>query len=184
MRRLRRRRGDGLARARARAARPARTTHRAARPRGGRNSAGRPALGGGAFAELGRSAPHVVARRALHARARSAARGARHLRPAAAPGHARRADRRFAAAREAAPLGVRPRARFAVAALFAFFPGNSSTYAVDSFCVCNDLLALMAFAGAVRWDLAQRLLAAQKRRLAGPGGANLDMPRLVGYPAC
>jgi hypothetical protein len=33
-------------------------------------------------------------------------------------------------------------------------------------------------------DLTQRLLAAQKRRRAGPGGANLDMTRLVGYPAC
>jgi hypothetical protein len=56
-------------------------------------------------------------------------------------------------------------------------------HAEDAYCAFNDLHAMMAFAGAERWDLAQRLLAAQERRLARPG-ANRDMTRLVGYPAC
>ena len=55
--------------------------------------------------------------------------------------------------------------------------------AEDAHCAFNDLHAMMAFAGAQRWDLARRLLAAQERRLALPRGANHDMTRLVGYPA-
>jgi hypothetical protein len=43
---------------------------------------------------------------------------------------------------------------------------------------------MMAFAAAGRSDLAQRLLAAQERRIAGPWGTNHDMTRLVGLPAC
>ena len=44
---------------------------------------------------------------------------------------------------------------------------------------------MMAFAGARRWDLAARLLRALDRRLAGrEHGANYDMTRLVGLPAC
>jgi tetratricopeptide (TPR) repeat protein len=75
-------------------------------------------------------------------------------------------------------------ARFDVGARFTMLAENWAPYAEDAHCAFNDLHAMMAFAGAARWDLAQRLLAAQKRRLAGPGGANLDMTRLVGYPAC
>ena len=74
-------------------------------------------------------------------------------------------------------------ARFDVGARFTMLAENWAPYAEDAHCAFNDLHAMMAFAGAARWDLAQRLLAAQKRRLAGPGGANLDMTRLVGYPA-
>jgi ATP/maltotriose-dependent transcriptional regulator MalT len=42
----------------------------------------------------------------------------------------------------------------------------------------------MAFAAGARWDCAGRLLAALERRLARPWGANHDMTRLVGLPAC
>ena len=57
-------------------------------------------------------------------------------------------------------------------------------HAEDAFCAFNDVHAMMAFTGARRLDWAQRLLAAQERRLANPRGANHDMTRLVGYPAC
>jgi hypothetical protein len=57
-------------------------------------------------------------------------------------------------------------------------------YAEDAHCAFNDMHAMMAFAGAQRWDWAQRLLAAQERRLGQAWGANHDMTRLVGYPAC
>jgi tetratricopeptide (TPR) repeat protein len=57
-------------------------------------------------------------------------------------------------------------------------------YAEDAHCAFNDLHATMAFAGAGRWDLAQRLLAAQMRRVARTAGTNHDMTRLVGLPAC
>jgi hypothetical protein len=57
-------------------------------------------------------------------------------------------------------------------------------YAEDAHCAFNDIHAMMAFAGAGRWDLAARLLAAQERRLAAGEGTNYDMTRLVGYPAC
>jgi tetratricopeptide (TPR) repeat protein len=56
-------------------------------------------------------------------------------------------------------------------------------HAEDAFCAFNDLHAMMAFVGAGRWDWAQRLLAAQERRLERATGANHDMTRLVGYPA-
>jgi len=59
-----------------------------------------------------------------------------------------------------------------------------SQHAEDAFCAFNDLHAMMAFAGAQRWDWAHRLLAAQERRIARIAGANHDMTRLVGYPAC
>jgi hypothetical protein len=42
---------------------------------------------------------------------------------------------------------------------------------------------MMAFVGANRWDHAERLLAAQARRVERAGGANQDMTRLVGLPA-
>ena len=73
--------------------------------------------------------------------------------------------------------GVDVRARFATLA------GRWAAHAADAYCAFNDLHAMMAFAGAARWDLAQQLLAAQARRIGRPG-ANRDMTRLVGYPAC
>ena len=57
-------------------------------------------------------------------------------------------------------------------------------HAKDAHCAFNDLHAMMAFAGARRWDLAHELLAAQSARVARLGGANRDMTRLVGLPAC
>jgi hypothetical protein len=75
-------------------------------------------------------------------------------------------------------------ARFDVGARFAPLAEQWAAHAEDANCAFNDLHAMMAFAGAERWDLAQRLLAAQERRLAGPAGANREMTRLVGYPAC
>jgi tetratricopeptide (TPR) repeat protein len=57
-------------------------------------------------------------------------------------------------------------------------------YAEDAYCAFNDLHAMMAFVGARRGECADRLLAAQERRVARPGGANRDMTRLVGLPAC
>jgi tetratricopeptide (TPR) repeat protein len=58
-------------------------------------------------------------------------------------------------------------------------------YAEDAHCAFNDTHAMMAFAGAGRWDLAARLLRALDRRLAArERGANYDMTRLVGLPAC
>jgi len=57
-------------------------------------------------------------------------------------------------------------------------------HAEDAYCAFNDLHAMMAFAGAGRRDSAERLLAAQERRVARPWGANHDMTRLVGLPAC
>jgi tetratricopeptide (TPR) repeat protein len=56
--------------------------------------------------------------------------------------------------------------------------------AEDAHCAFNDLHAMMAFVGARRWDDALRLIAAQARRAEGPAGANRDMTRLVGLPAC
>ncbi|HZM32846.1 MAG TPA: tetratricopeptide repeat protein [Burkholderiales bacterium] len=58
-------------------------------------------------------------------------------------------------------------------------------HAEDAHCAFNDTHAMMAFAGARRWDLAARLLRALDRRLSSPDrGANYDMTRLVGVPAC
>jgi tetratricopeptide (TPR) repeat protein len=74
--------------------------------------------------------------------------------------------------------------RFELGARFKTLAARWAAYAEDAHCAFNDLHAMMAFAGAERWDLAQRLLAAQQRRLARPTGANRDMTRLVGYPAC
>jgi len=56
-------------------------------------------------------------------------------------------------------------------------------YAEDAHCAFNDVHAMMAFAGAGRWDCAERLLAAQGRRAERAGGSNHDMTRLVGLPA-
>ena len=75
-------------------------------------------------------------------------------------------------------------ARFDIGSRFAALAESWAPYAEDAHCAFNDLHAMMAFAGAERWDLAQRLLAAQERRLAGPAGANREMTRLVGDPAC
>jgi tetratricopeptide (TPR) repeat protein len=66
---------------------------------------------------------------------------------------------------------------------FAALAARWEPHAEDAHCAFNDLHAMMAFAGARRWDLARRLLAAQERRLEGRAGANRDMTRLVGYPA-
>ncbi|HYD55290.1 MAG TPA: tetratricopeptide repeat protein [Burkholderiales bacterium] len=57
-------------------------------------------------------------------------------------------------------------------------------HAEDAHCAFNDLHAMMAFAGAGRFELGHRLLSAQIRRVARAGGANRDMTRLVGLPAC
>jgi hypothetical protein len=43
---------------------------------------------------------------------------------------------------------------------------------------------MMAFVAGGRADCAARLLAALERRLGAPWGANHDMTRLVGLPAC
>jgi hypothetical protein len=55
-------------------------------------------------------------------------------------------------------------------------------HAEDSYCPFNDLHAMMAFAGAARDDLAQRLLAATRRTAARPGAVGA-MARLVSEPA-
>jgi len=58
-------------------------------------------------------------------------------------------------------------------------------YAEDAHCAFNDLHAMMAYVGAGRWDCAERLLAAQARRIERSAGvSNDDMTRLVGLPAC
>jgi tetratricopeptide (TPR) repeat protein len=59
-----------------------------------------------------------------------------------------------------------------------------AAYAEDAHCAFNDLHAMMAFAGARRWDLCKRLTGAQERRLAGAWTTNHDMIRLVGLSAC
>jgi hypothetical protein len=55
-------------------------------------------------------------------------------------------------------------------------------FADDAFCPFNDLHAMMAFAGAGRDDLAQRLLDATRRTAARPGAVGA-MARLVSEPA-
>jgi tetratricopeptide (TPR) repeat protein len=67
---------------------------------------------------------------------------------------------------------------------FEALAGTWASHAEDAYCAFNDLHAMMAFAGAGRFDLAHRLLAAQIRRVARTAGANHDMTRLVGLPAC
>jgi len=66
---------------------------------------------------------------------------------------------------------------------FAALAARWEPYAGDAHCAFNDLHAMMAFVGARRWDLAERLIAAQTRRVLLPLGANHDMTRLVGLPA-
>jgi hypothetical protein len=73
--------------------------------------------------------------------------------------------------------------RFDIGARFAALAGRWAQHAEDAHCAFNDLHAMMAFAGAERWDLAARLLAAQEQRLARLSGANRDMTRAA-YPAC
>ena len=67
---------------------------------------------------------------------------------------------------------------------FAPLAARWAAHAEDAHCAFNDLHAMMAFAGAGRFDLAERLLAAQRRRLTRAFGANYHMTRLVGHPAC
>jgi tetratricopeptide (TPR) repeat protein len=55
--------------------------------------------------------------------------------------------------------------------------------AEDAFCAFSDVHAMLAFVGAGRKDLQQRLLRAQRRRIAA-GGTNAVMLRSVGLPAC
>ena len=66
---------------------------------------------------------------------------------------------------------------------FAPLAARWEPYAEDAHCAFNDLHAMMSFVGAGRWDLVERLLAAQARRVARPYGANHDMTRLAGLPA-
>jgi tetratricopeptide (TPR) repeat protein len=75
-------------------------------------------------------------------------------------------------------VGVPLDRRFQVAA------ARWSPYAEDASCAFNDLHAMMAFVGGARPDCANRLLAAQERRLERRSGSNHDMTRLVGLPAC
>jgi tetratricopeptide (TPR) repeat protein len=75
-------------------------------------------------------------------------------------------------------MGVPLGSRFQVAA------ARWSPHAEDAYCAFNDLHAMMAFVGGERPDCAERLLAAQERRLERRSGANHDMTRLVGLPAC
>jgi len=55
-------------------------------------------------------------------------------------------------------------------------------HADDAFCAFSDLHAMLAFVGAGRRDLQQRLLRAERRRIAA-GGTNAVMLRTVGLPA-
>ena len=56
-------------------------------------------------------------------------------------------------------------------------------YAEDAFCAFNDVHAMMAFAAARQWTLAETLIDAQTRRIARRWGVNNEMTRLVGLPA-
>jgi hypothetical protein len=75
-------------------------------------------------------------------------------------------------------------ARADTGARFAELARRWAPHAEDAYCAFNDVHAMMAFAGAGRWELAHRLLGAQERRMRHRQGANHDMTRLVGYPAC
>jgi tetratricopeptide (TPR) repeat protein len=55
-------------------------------------------------------------------------------------------------------------------------------HAEDAFCAFSDLHAMLAFVGAGRRDLQQRLLRAERRRVLR-GGTNAAMLRTVGLPA-
>jgi tetratricopeptide (TPR) repeat protein len=70
-----------------------------------------------------------------------------------------------------------------VGARFEALADHWAPYADDAFCAFNDMHAMMAFASARRWPLAERLIAALERRAAASGGVNQDMTRLVGLPA-
>lgn len=56
-------------------------------------------------------------------------------------------------------------------------------YVEDAHCAFNDLHAMMSFAGARRWDYAERLLRAQARRAATSRAANHETIKRVGLPA-
>jgi tetratricopeptide (TPR) repeat protein len=71
-----------------------------------------------------------------------------------------------------------------VGAWFSALAGRWAPHAGDGYCAFNDLHATMAFVGAERWALAEQVLAAQERRLSYPHGANYEMTRSVGLPAC
>ncbi|HTM61722.1 MAG TPA: tetratricopeptide repeat protein [Burkholderiales bacterium] len=66
---------------------------------------------------------------------------------------------------------------------FAALAERWAPFAEDAFCAFNDVHAMMAFASARRWTLAESLLAAQSRRIARGWGINNDMTKLVGLPA-
>ncbi len=70
-----------------------------------------------------------------------------------------------------------------VGAWFAALAERWAPHAEDGYCAFNDLHAVMAFVGAQRWELAERVLAAQQRRLARAQGANYEMTCFVGLPA-
>ena len=65
---------------------------------------------------------------------------------------------------------------------FAALAARWTPHAEDAYCAFNDVHAMMAFAGAGRWDLADRLLDAQVRRIEGLRDANHEMTRLAGLP--
>jgi tetratricopeptide (TPR) repeat protein len=60
--------------------------------------------------------------------------------------------------------------------------GLWAPHAEDAYCAFSDLHAMLAFVGAGRRDLQQRLLRAERRRVAA-GGTNATMLRTVGLPA-
>jgi hypothetical protein len=70
-----------------------------------------------------------------------------------------------------------------VGSRFAALAADWEPHAEDAHCAFSDAHAMMAFVGAQRWDLSQRLLAAQERAVARPRGANHATLRLVGLPA-
>ena len=69
-------------------------------------------------------------------------------------------------------------------AWFAALAGRWAPHAEDAYCAFNDLHAVMAFVGAGQWTMAERVLAAQERRVVPATGINYDMTRSVGLPAC
>jgi tetratricopeptide (TPR) repeat protein len=73
---------------------------------------------------------------------------------------------------------------YAVDGRFQALAARWAPHAEDAHCAFNDVHAMMAFAGAGRVDCAQRLLAAQERRIGRAWGTNFDMTRLAGLPAC
>lgn len=71
-----------------------------------------------------------------------------------------------------------------VGAWFAALAARWAPHAEDGYCAFNDLHAVMAFVGAGQSTNAERVLAAQERCLVRATGANYDMTRFVGLPAC